>query len=337
MRITAARPGIPARMPRIVTLGVVLACALGFHSGAWTQVTGHYAIAKQAEGSEYPLEMTFILTLDEVYAPVGIRKPHGDGPFPAVIMASGNGRGGMPTVERAIESLAPYMDEYIDAGYVVVYAQYRNEIPGAYNETVRAQNIADVQGSGTRTLKSGASLDSDDFIAIIEYVKALPYVYSDGVGVIGSSHGGELIMKAASEIDFGAGILGEPATSEYLDLDMSSLPPGEPQLQDKETARSLADKAEAMERIRRINTPMLFMGRESDHYQGLFALTHEWLIEAGKDSTWASFDHPRHGYVLVRRQQDGSYQPDDVQVEALQVMIEFLDRHLKPELVSGAR
>src|SRR5690606_17067275 len=129
----------------------------------------------------------------------------------------------------------------------------------------------------------------------------------DGVGAIGSSHGGELIMKAAAQINFGAGILGEPANSEFLSLDYSNLPPGEPQLQDKEDVRRIANKAEAMERIRRIDTPLLFMGRESDHLQGIFALTHEWLVEAGKNSTWASFDHPRHGYVLRRRDDDPAH------------------------------
>jgi len=314
-------------------IAVSVACATliisaGLSSVAGAQDVQRYSITRAIAGTTIPVQLTFILTLDEIYTPIGLMKPAGDGPFPAVLLASGNGRGGMPTVEQAISRLGPYMEEFVDEGYVIAFTQYRNEIPDAYGTSERAENIPDGAG-GTRTIKSGSSLDSDDFISIIQYVQNLPYVDPDGVGVIGSSHGGELILKAASEINFGAGILGEPANLEFLSIDMSALPPGAPQLQSTETTRSLANKAEAMERIERINTPMLTMGRRSDHLQGLFELGHLWMTEAGKSSTWASFDHPRHGYVLIRRQEDGSYQPDDVQVDALKVMMEFFDRHLK--------
>ena len=73
---------------------------------------------------------------------------------------------------------------------------------------------------------------------------------------------------------------------------------GEIQYQDIELARRNADKAKAMERIRRISTPILHIGRDQDHLQGIFKLAHEWMLEAGKDSTWVSFDHPDHGYPL---------------------------------------
>lgn len=329
---------IPNNNIALSAVCATLAVGLGHASIANAQDTERYTVIRSIDGTTVPVELTFVLTVDEIYTPIGLMKPAGDGPFPAVILASGNGRRGMPTVERAISQLGPYMESFVNEGYVIAFAQYRNEIPNAYGTSKRAENIADSAG-GTRTIKSGASLDSDDFISIIQYVQNLPYVDPNGVGVIGSSHGGELILKAASEIDFGAGILGEPASLEYLSIDQSQLPPGAPQLQDIETTASLANKAESMARIERINTPMLTMGRQSDHLQGLFELGHQWMTEAGKDSTWASFDHPRHGYVLIRRQQDGSYRPDDVQIEALSVMMEFLDRHLKHEtaLITDAR
>ena len=84
-----------------------------------------------------------------------------------------------------------------------------------------------------------------------------------------------------------------------------------------------------MHRVRRINTPILIFGREGDHLQGVFQLAHEWLLEAGKDSTWFSFDHPVHGYVFIFAQTDGSYRPDSIQERAFEIMMAFLDKHLK--------
>ena len=93
--------------------------------------------------------------------------------------------------------------------------------------------------------------------------------------------------------------------------------------------RKNADKAAAMERIRGISTPILHIGRERDHLQGIFKLAHEWMLEAGKDSTWASFDHPDHGYPFIYQQPDGSYRPDPVQQQAFDRFMRFFDERLK--------
>ena len=84
-----------------------------------------------------------------------------------------------------------------------------------------------------------------------------------------------------------------------------------------------------MERIRRIDTPMLHLARDGDHLQGIFKLAHEWMLEAGKDSTLASFDHPSHGYPYIYRKPDGSYRPEPMQLEAFALFMAFFDRHLK--------
>jgi dienelactone hydrolase len=183
-----------------------------------------------------------------------------------------------------------------------------------------------------RTLKSVASLDSDDLIAIFDYLKTLPYVNRDAIGAVGVSHSGEAILKAAAETSFGAGVAIEGASHEFLSVDTGPDIPrknGEIQYQDIELARKNADKARAMARIRRINTPILHIGRDHDHLQGIFKLAHEWMQEAGKDSTWVSFDHPDHGYPLVYRRADGSYAPDPVQQQAIDVFMDYFDRRLK--------
>ena len=291
-----------------------------------------YTMTKPVRGSDIPMDLTFVLTRDEIYVPIAVRKPPGNGPFPAITMGRGNGRGGMKHVEAQVERLASLQDSIIRRGYVVAYVNYRNEIPLLYGQADRAENLSDSMTVEGRTLKSVASLDSDDLVAIFDYLKTLPYVNRDAIGAVGVSHSGEAILKAASETSFAAGVAIEGASHEFLSVDTGPGIPrknGEIQYQDVEMARKNADKGKAMARIRRIDTPILHVGRDHDHLQGIFKLAHEWMREAGKDSTWVSFDHPEHGYPLVYRKADGSYAPDPVQQQAIDAFMDYFDKRLK--------
>src|SRR5262249_8282411 len=296
------------------------------------QLSSHgYVITKPVRGSDIPADLTFVLTRDEIYVPIAVRKPPGKGPFPGVTMARGNGRGGMPFVEAQVERLAALQDRIIQRGYVVATVNYRNEIPLAYGSSARSKNLSDTMTAEGRTLKSVASLDSDDLVAAFDYLRTLPYV-NGRIGAVGVSHSGEAILKAAAETSFAAGVAIEGASHEFLGVDTGPSVPrrnGEIQYQDIELARKNADKAVAMERIRRIRTPILHVGRDHDHLQGIFKLAHEWMVEAGKDSTWVSFDHPDHGYPLVYRRPDGSYAPDPVAQQAIDAFMSYFDKKLK--------
>lgn len=144
---------------------------------------------------------------------------------------------------------------------------------------------------------SNPTLDSDDYIAIIQYLQSLPYVDADAVGTYGVSHSGELMLKAASQITFGAAVPNEGAAHEFLGVDTGPSAPRvgtEIQHQDIEVVRKNARKPEAMARIARIRTPFLHLGRDDDHLQGIFKLTHERIrvpvcpegrvVPAGRDS-----------------------------------------------------
>jgi hypothetical protein len=178
-----------------------------------------YVITKPVRGSDIPMDLTFVLTRDEIYVPIAVRKPPGDGPFPAITMARGNGRGGMPFVEAQVERLASLQDRIIQRGYVVATVNYRNEIPLAYENAGRARNLSDSMTTEGRTLKSDPSLDSDDLIAAFDYLKTLPYVNRNAIGAVGVSHSGEAILKAAAETGFAAGVAIEGASHEFLSVD----------------------------------------------------------------------------------------------------------------------
>lgn len=292
-----------------------------------------YSITRPVRGSSIPLELTFVLTRDEIYVPIGIRKPAGDGPFPVITMGRGDGKGGVPHLEAQVDLLASMQDEMIRRGYVVVYVNYRNEVPHLYEDNERAQNLPDdISGGARRTVKSSPTLDSDDLIAIIKYLRTLPYVKPDAIGAIGVSHSGELILKVAAEMDFAAGVAIEGASHEFISVDTGPSAPrkgNEIQYQDVEVVRKNTDKARAMARIGRINTPILHLARDGDHLQGIFKLVHEWMLEAGKDSTLVSFDHSSHGYPFIYRKPDGSYQPEAIQQQAYDLFMAFFDRHLQ--------
>lgn len=113
-----------------------------------------YVITKPVRGSDIPMDLTFVLTRDEIYVPIAVRKPRGGGPFPVITMGRGDGRAGLPHVEKQVDRLAAMQDRMIERGYVVVYVNYRNEIPHLYEQVQRARNLPDdMSGGENRTLK----------------------------------------------------------------------------------------------------------------------------------------------------------------------------------------
>jgi len=288
----------------------------------------HLAVPrKMKSGTAYELHM--VQTRDEIYTPVGVRKPEGNGPFPAVLMSRGNGKQGFPFIEEQMWLLEPMHDEMIKRGYVVAFGNFRNEIPQAYNSQERSKNIADEISGGARALKSTATLDSDDYIALIEHVKSLPYVSK--VGTIGVSHSGELQAKAAAETTWGAAVPIEGAAYEFLPVDVPNAPKkdGVMHLEDPALVKKLTDKNRAMERIKRIKTPFLHLGRDGDHLQGVFVTNYEWMKEAGVDARWDSANHDVHGYGLLYRNADGTYTPDAMQKEFFEKWMAYFDEKLK--------
>ena len=299
--------------------------------------TPGHVVTKPVRGSKYSADYAFAPTRDEIYVPISIRKPAGRGPFPAITMGRGNGRGGMAHIERETGRLAAMQDRMIERGYVVAYVNYRNEVPHLYEEVQESQrpygNMSDdMSGGEGRVLKSAPALDSDDFVSAIEYLAGLPYVRARAIGAVGVSHGGEIILKAAAAgAPLAAGVVIEGASHEFLGVDTGPTAPREAnelQYQEVEVARARADKAAAMERIMRIEVPILHVGREHDHLQGIFRLAHEWMLEAGKRSEWISHDHPDHGYPYIYAREDGTYRPDPVQRQAFDFFMDFFDNHL---------
>ena len=101
------------------------------------------------------------------------------------------------------------------------------------------------------------------------------------------------------------------------------------QLRDPAWVRARTNLPLVRERVAPIDLPIFVMGRDSDHLQGIFRLSYELLKESGKESEWVSWDHPLHGYLFPVTA-DGPARPDQVQEQAIDGVIAFLDRYMNP-------
>ncbi|MDH5505559.1 MAG: hypothetical protein OEY98_16215 [Acidimicrobiia bacterium] len=135
------------------------------------------------------------------------------------------------------------------------------------------------------------------------------------------------------------GVASEPASHEYLALNPDHTAPmneetqmrniEEMQMAEVEKVRGRIDMDIARARVAGIQTPILVMGRDTDHLQGIFRTTYDMLNEAGKDCEWVSWDHDLHGYVYPLRGVDGNYEVNAVQEQAVAGVIAYLDRYMK--------
>jgi dienelactone hydrolase len=297
----------------------------------------HVVITEEVDGSDIPVDLMYIETRDGLYTAIGLRKPPGDGPFPVVLLASGNGGEGMAWVRDWVRTRGFIMDRLLEAGYACAWIRYRTEVELGYNDGGKLV----VDRRQGREMFNRSPLEYEDEIAIIEYVKTLPSIDAERVGLVGMSHGGEMVLKICSEYHGAAvGVASEPAAHEFLALapDDTVTVNEETQLRNIEEmqmaevdkVKARIDTAVANERIASIETPILVMGRDDDHLQGIFRTSYDLLEDAGKDVEWVSFDHPLHGYIFPVRGDDGRYHVDAVAQEAIAAVIAYLDRHLKP-------
>jgi len=295
------------------------------------------AITEPVKGSDIPVQLIYVETPDGLYAPIGLRKPPGNGPFPIILFAHMNGGLGVQWIREWTQNGSWTLEQFLKAGYAVAWMRYRAEVNNSYGA-----RLAEKKREGRQLFNRGP-LEYDDAISIIKYVKTLPYVDPNRVGYVGLSHGGEMLMKITSEYDgLRAGIASEPASGEFLARKSPPRNPAEPpppetvavnteEMQKKSTeeVRKQIDMSVAAERIRSIKTPILVQGRDRDHNQAIFRANYELLREAGKEVAWKSYDHDEHGFIFVRRNAQGVYSPDPVQLQIVKDSIAYFDSYMK--------
>ncbi|MBH98714.1 MAG: hypothetical protein CMM56_09740 [Rhodospirillaceae bacterium] len=290
--------------------------------------------------SDIPVELRFVELLDGVYAPIGFRRPAGDGPFPTIVFAHMNGGFGLRWIREWTQYGSGTLEAFLNEGYAVVWMRYRAEVDTPYGSEL---TVREFQG---RDRWNRGPLEYEDSIAILEYIKNLPAVDSDRIGWVGVSHGGEMLFKVASEYQgIRAGVASEPAAMDYLatlPLDPSQQNSGpQPETMEAnsqsmqttavEALRNRIDMGLAMSRINAIDMPIFVIGRDRDHNQATFRLAFELMNEAGKTVQWKSYDHDDHGFIFIQRDSEGIYDPDPIQQLILSDTIAFFDSHMKSE------
>src|SRR6202163_2522702 len=283
-------------------------------SGESTIDPQHIVVTEPVKDSPIPVDLMLVEMSDGLYAPIGLRKPPGKGPFPLVLFASGNGGGGMAWVRDATQNRSWTQEQFLDAGYAVAWMRYRAEVDYAYDRIGKL--IVDQRQHGQ--LLNRGPLEYEDVIAIVRYVKTLPRIATDRIGYMGMSHGGEMAFKIASEYHgVRAMIASEPAAHEFLRLRPDATAHINPStglldvenllMRETEKVRDRITQDIARQRISTIATPIFVQGRNTDELQGIFRVCYDLLIEAGKDAEWASYEHDVHGFVYPQRNRGGVY------------------------------
>jgi dienelactone hydrolase len=294
-------------------------------------------ITEPVRDSEFPVRLIQVETIDGLYAPIGLRTPKGPGPFPLVLCAYGNGGGGLAVVREFTQNRSWTQEQFLAAGYAVVWMRYRAEVDYAYD---RIGKLIEDRRQNRQLLNRGP-LEYEDVISIVRHARTLPCIDPERIGYMGMSHGGEMAFKIASEYDgVRAMIASEPAAHEFLRLKPDATARVNPQtglldverllMREPAKVRARITEDVARERIASIKTPIFVQGRNADELQGIFRVCYDLLIELGKDARWATYEHAEHGFVFVKRGSDGVYAPDAVQRQAVQDSIAFFDEYLKP-------
>jgi len=259
-----------------------------------------------------PIQQTYIKSKDGLYIAAAIRKPRGDGPFPAIVMFHGapGGRGmEQITAWSRGDHGGPVWERFLQEGYAVVVADYRGG-------DINLMNSPSTNGLVTAI---------DDGLAVIEHVRVLPYVDPSRISVYGVSLGGNLALFLASKVpSLHAVVVGAPAPMWFLGVKMPTTGPGAPR-PDLSTLKP--DSAIAGANIATIETPILMLVGTADPLLPIDRTLHDELASRGKSIRMEIYEHGYHDFVLGPQ---GHKRPDLPQGEILlQGALDALERTLK--------
>lgn len=273
-------------MRAVIILGTLLIAApaavsaeIRKHAGS-ADALAHTRYVHAVSEADSPVQQAYVKSKDGAYVAAAIRKPKGNGPFPAIIMFHGapGGRG----MEQLVgwsrgDHGGPVWERFLQEGFVVVVGDYRG---GEFN----AMNVP----------SSGASATAiDDGLAVIEFVKKLPYVDAARVSLYGVSLGGNLVAFLISKVPtIHAAILGAPAPMWFLGVPLPA-GGGRPDL-----SAAKPDPAVATANIAPVRTPVLILVGTADPLLPMATTLHDLLAQADKRVRMDVYEHGYHDFVL---------------------------------------
>jgi len=261
--------------------------------------------------SDSPVMQTWIKAKDGLYIAAAVRKPKGNGPFPALIMFHGapGGRGMDQLVGWSRgDHGGPVWERFLQEGYVVVVADYRG---GDWNQMNKPSS-------------TGLVTAIDDGITVIDHVQNLPYVKRAEVSVYGVSLGGNLAMFLASRVPtLRAVVAGAPAPIWFLGAKLN------PDGSRPELDKMQFDPATVRENVAPIKMPVLIIVGSEDRLLPLGISLHDELAKQGKSVRLEIYEHGYHDFVLGNQGQERKDLPRGEillpgAVEALELTVKFL-------------
>lgn len=230
--------------------------------------------------ADSPVMQTWIKARDGVYIAAAVRKPKGEGVYPAIVIFHGapGGRG----MEQLVgwsrgDHGGPVWERFLQEGFVVVVADYRG---GDWN----LMNKPSATGLVTAI---------DDGISVIDYVQKLPFVKRDAVSVYGVSLGGNLAMFVASRVpSLHKVVLGAPAPIWFLGYDIGA------NGQRPDFATTPPDARISSENIAPVQMPVLILVGTEDRLLPLDTRLHDELAKQGKNVRMEVYEHGYHDFVL---------------------------------------
>jgi len=229
--------------------------------------------------TDSPVMQTWIKAKDGVYIAAAVRKPKGEGPFPAIVMFHGapGGRGMDQLVGWSRgDHGGPVWERFLQEGYVVVVADYRGG-----------------QGEVNTPSSNGMVTAIDDGITVVDYVQNLPYVVRANVSVYGVSLGGNLAMFLASRVPtLRAVVAGAPAPIWFLGYKFG------PNGARPDWSKVAPDPIASKENITPIKMPVLILVGTEDGLLPLDVRLHDELVKYGKRVRMEVYEHGYHDFVL---------------------------------------
>ena len=291
-------------------LGGAASAGITQHAGSNEALPDQKYIRVVSE-KDSPVMQTWIKAKDGLYIAAAVRKPKGEGPFPAIVMLHGapGGRGMDQLVGWSRgDHGGPVWERFLQEGFVVVVADYRG---GDWNLMNKPSS-------------SGLVTAIDDGVSVVEHVQALPFVKRAEVSVYGVSLGGNLAMFLASRVPtLHKVVLGAPAPIWFLGYDV----PRNGQRPDFATVPP--DPVYSKENITPVQVPILILVGTEDRLLALDTRLHDELVKHGKNVRMEVYEHGYHDFVLGNQgQKRGDLPRGEIllpgALEALELTVEFV-------------
>lgn len=262
-----------ATLSMTVLAGVILGDVRELQGG---KVLPHEKYIKVVKEIESPVVPTYVKTKDGLYVAAALRKPKGEGPFPAVLIFHGAPGGrGMEQLEGWSRGATggPVWERFLQEGYVVAVADYRRLVGKDLSAPTPAEELSYV----------------DDGVAVVDYLRTLPYVDKERVNVYGVSLGGNLALHLVGRAKIKAAVLGAPAPLGFLGAKWSSLGV----INGSGVNRGLAEK-----NVAAVSCPLLIQVGTKDPFVGIDRVLHDLLEKAGKTVHLEIYKDGYHDFVM---------------------------------------